>query len=358
MRKTFVKVGNTLLQLMILSFAAGCLTPISIPTEKIGNRLVVSGQISNLADRNEIQLGRTSDEDRLPIPESGASIELRDEDGSAYFYTENYEQPGTYLLQHQSGIPNHTYHIRITLSNGEVYESRQEIMPETVGSDSLYYVIEEDDFTDFEGTVAKKQFVKIYSTATLSSTTHTQFIRWGTEECYLLSPTDFPDAFGNIPPPCFVTQNADPQRIVLFDGSAIKTDKINNLLVCSREIDKTFFEKHYFTVYQSSISADAMEYWRKVNILANQTGSIFDAPPAEISGNIFNVNDPDEKIYGFFQAVNQNYQRFFVHKEDLPFPLLFKNCVYDPFRPYNDYSSECLDCLSVRNSSHVRPDFF
>ncbi len=93
-------------------------------------------------------------------------------------------------------------------------------------------------------------------------------------------------------------------------------------MVVSRLVDWSFYEKHYFTLYQSAMTRDAIEYWRKVDILANQVGSIFDTPPAEINGNIKNLNNQDEKVYGYFQTVNETYHRFTLYKEDLPFPLL------------------------------------
>ena len=60
------------------------------------------------------------------------------------------------------------------------------------------------------------------------------------------------------------------------------------------------------------MTRDAIEYWRKVNILANQVGSIFDTPPAEINGNIKNLNNQDEKVYGYFQTVNETYHRIYI----------------------------------------------
>jgi hypothetical protein len=46
--------------------------------------------------------------------------------------------------------------------------------------------------------------------------------KWGIEGSFLLSPTVFPDPFNAIPPPCFVVQNADPQRITLFNGEELQ----------------------------------------------------------------------------------------------------------------------------------------
>jgi hypothetical protein len=177
------------------------------------------------------------------------------------------------------------------------------------------------------------------------------------DEAFLLSPTDFPDPFGSIPPPCYIVQNADPQRVALLDGTTFASKKIRQL-VAAREIDWTFTEKHYFTTYQSTITKDAYEYWRKVNVLANQVGSIFDTPPAEVVGNMVCVSDPSEKVFGYFQSANQTFQRRDFYQSDLPFPLLVEKCDFTgDFDPLS-YLPRCIDCESLRNSSFKRPSWF
>ncbi|MFZ5999848.1 MAG: DUF4249 family protein, partial [Bacteroidota bacterium] len=182
--------------------------------------------------------------------------------------------------------------------------------------------------------------------------------KWSLEEAFLLSPTDFPDPFGTIPPPCFVVQNPDPQRVTIFDARETTKTTIENLLVCSRILDWSFLERHYFTVYQSSITDEAYEYWRKVNVLANQVGSIFDTPPALIVGNVKNAANPDEMVLGFFQAANQTYSRFFTTRDDITFPFNPEQCTFDGSYNSLDYPTRCIDCTSVRNSSYSRPDYF
>jgi hypothetical protein len=160
-----------------------------------------------------------------------------------------------------------------------------------------------------------------------------------------------------VPANCFVTQAAEPQNITLFNGSEIISNTIGEQLIVTRLLDHSFHTRHYFTVYQSSHTPEAFDYWRKVNIVANQVGSIFDSPPAEVKSNLFNTGDPSELVSGYFQAVNQSYQRFYLVPNQLPH-LLTAYCEYSPARPIESYTSECLDCITARNSSYVRPEWF
>ncbi len=348
-------IHNTSKQLIYALLFASCLTPVDIKTTRIGGRLVISGQISTIKDQNIIELGRTADESRLPYPLSGASIILLDNSGQSHFYTEDISRPGMYLLSQFSGITGKTYHLQVKIPSGEVYESQLEKMALSVGKVSTRYEAKYEEFIDSEGTLLNQPFLKVYANAELPAS---NYIKWNVWEDFILSPTDFPDPFGFTPPSCFISQNADPQRITLFNGVELKASSTSNLLLSSRLVDYSFYERHYFTTYQSSMTKEAYEYWRQLNILANQTGSIFDAPPAEITGNIYNVNDPNEKVYGYFQAVNQTFDRFYILNGELPFQITWTTCTYLDYRNYSSYPRRCLECLTVRNSTYNRPIWF
>ncbi len=344
------------LLLLLSIMAVSCLTPIDVETKKLGGTLVISGQVSSLSERSFVQLGIVSDGDRLPEPLSAAIVTLIDSEGNLLTYNESFSLPGTYLLEAISGVPGRTYHVEIFMPDGTVYESAPELMPLITGGLETTYEIVKDEIIDFEGTVRSVDFVKIYGDTQIPESSSSSYLRWSVEETFLLSPTDFPDIAGAIPPPCFVSQNPDPQRILLFDGTQSKPVVLENQLIASKAIDWSFLEKHYFTTYLSSLTENAYQYYRKVNIIANQTGSIFDSPPAKISGNIRNSLNQNEYVLGYFQAVNESFDRFALFKSDLPFSLLIEDC---SFRGYGvNYQTRCIDCTSLRNSSYARPSWF
>jgi hypothetical protein len=352
----YLKLVHQIMRIAYALLLTGCLSPIEVDTIKRGGVLTVEGQVSTIADQNYVKLAQSADTERLPIPLQGAIVILFDDIGNSFFYQEDFYKPGSYLLDGFAGIPGNTYHIQVITPTGKTYESAPETMPLESGQLLTSYEIVKEDYTDGEGLISNEGFVKILCNATLPSSKESAYLRWSIQEDFLLSPTDFPDPFGNIPPSCYISQDADPQSIVLINGNNVDTPTIENLIIGSRIVDYSFHEKHYFTTYQSSITKEAHEYWRKVDILANQTGSIFDTPPAEIKGNVINVKDTQEKVYGYFQAANQTQDRFYLLPSDFPFPLLMKSCTYD--LSIIEYPSRCLDCLSVRNSSYNRPDWF
>jgi hypothetical protein len=343
-------------QLLFVVCCAGCLSPIDVEVDRLGGMLVVSGQVSNIDDRNVVQVGRTSGAVRLPEAYSGAIVEAIDEFGEVITYNESAVYVGEYVGD-KAGVPGRTYTLRVRLLNGEVYESEPEQMPLSSGKLQTRYDFITEKNVDAEGTILDRTSVRVYGNSVLPGRDTAKYFRWSTEELYMIVPTDFPDPFGNVPPNCFVTAAADPQRVTIHNGDEVATTTLNDQLLVSRQIDQSFYARHYFTVYQSAITAEAHDYWRKVNIVANQVGSIFDSPPAEVRGNIHNTTDNQEKVAGFFQATHQVFSRLYILRDELPIKLPVY-CDYSPDRRFESYPAECLNCLSPRRSSLDRPPWF
>lgn len=323
-----------------------------VPVTTVGDSTLSPDRDSKLVLTGKVL---DSDLERLPEPISGAQVVLF-EDGIAIQAFDE-QSDGKYTLLNFSGTPGKSYHVNVMLPDGRTFASNPEIMPALTGTDHVYYSFQRREFVDAEGTVSEQYFLDIFTSHTLPVSTQPVYLRWHTEEVYVLSPTDFPDPFGDVPPSCYIDQQVEPQRINLFSTESTNTTKIPELQVVSRLVDPSFKERHYFTVYQSSLTRQAFKYWQNVDVVANQTGSIFDPPPALLKGNIRNVADAEAPAHGYFQAVNQVFTRFYLLPADLPIKLPL-HCEFRPEKNYYDYPSECLNCSSLRNSSYNRPSWF
>lgn len=345
-----VSVGKFARSIMIL-FLAGCVQPIEIVTDHRGEKVIISGQLSNLPGQSVVFVGITADTERLPIPISGAQIDLFQGNQYIQTYTEDFSSPGKYILQDSTGRAGKNYNIKVSLPDGRVYESLPEQMPHDSGSVTSYYEIKQyEEYIDYEGILVKQPVVKIYANGTLPEKSN-RFLRWVVEEVFIT----FGGPPGPVtPPPCFVTQSADPQSILLLDRQYLKTGEFPDQLVATRIVDYSFEYRHYFITYQSALTAEAFDYWRKVDVLVSQTGSIFDTPPALISGNIQNSIDPTEAVFGYFEVTNQTLHRIMLTEDDFPFYLNYTSCGGSA----GSQPLRCSNCLSVRNSSYIRPSWF
>jgi hypothetical protein len=356
LKRIHPSVKTNCLRLLLFTALSACITPFDIDVENAGNIAVVVGQISNLPDQSFVQLGLTANQAQLANPVSDARVWIIDETTSdSTRLSESATTVGLYKTSDYIGVPGHAYHVATLFPDKTAYLSETDIMPSIPGTVRSYYDFNRQQYTDLEGIVSEQPFLFAHVDAHLPDTDEKYYLKWSVEEVFLLSPTDFPDPWGNIPDPCFIVQYAEPQRVVLYNGNNIHARTIEHLLVAQRVVDWSFLEKHAFTVYQSSISLAAHDYWSKVDILANQSGSVFDQPPAALPGNVHAV-EPGERALGYFYATAEVMDRFVVYRTDVPFPLTFPDCQFDNER--SNYPDRCLDCTSVRNSSFRRPQWF
>jgi len=330
---------------LFIILLSGCLTPTEIKTDRQGNTLVVSGRVSNLPDQSLLTVGLTAESERLPFPVSGAIVNLYEEGQLIGVYAEDTTIPGNYSLHDFVGVPGKMYHVKITLQDNRMYESVPEKMPDDSGSVSAYFQVAREEFVDFEGILVNQPVVRVFGNSILPPPEN-QFMKWQVDEVFMI--------FGG-PLACFVTQPADPQFLVLLDRKNLIATEYPGQFLARRVVDYSFMSKHYFVTYQSTITKDAFDYWRKVQIVASQDGSMFDIPPATITGNLKSINDPSEKVLGYFEATHQTLHRFFLTTFDFPFPMNYTDCTGNGS---GIPPPRCLNCLVVKNSSYVRPPWF
>lgn len=335
-----------------------CIEPIDFDMPHDLQLLVVDGKITNSGKGDYLKLSRTSKTKRVPEPVTDAIIKIVDDLGREELFIPRHDlEAGTF--QHPGNIvkgqPGLTYYIEILLFDGSVYQSIPEKMPVLAAIDSLYvnytFVKEQNSV----GAFTEKKVVQLYTDTKLEPQNFPVFLKWDIEEAFQISPTDFPDPFGSIPPPYYATSIVNPQNIILFNGNLIKSQEIRGLKLATRHIDFAFKDRFYFNVEIASITMEAYNYWEKVNQVINNVGTVFDSPPAPVKGNIFNVNNKDEQVLGYFQASSVQTSRFRMLGVDIPFFIA-------PFCEYSegkiDYPDICLNCLIIKNSTLERPDYF
>ena len=65
-------------------------------------------------------------------------------------------------------------------------------------------------------------------------------------------------------------------------------------------------------VKQYSLSEAAFSYWNKLQEQANESGGLYETQPSRIKGNLFNTDNPDETVLGFFGASGVSEKKIFV----------------------------------------------
>jgi hypothetical protein len=353
-------LGNLVLLMAVL--LGSCVEKIDFPLNRGVEKLIVSGQINNLNEAQIIYLSETTSANReplssgnyfvindLPRPLQGASVNVISSDGGMISFQET--KPGQYEFGTSLGLKSGVdYQVEISFE-GRTYRSTAESLNPVIGTDELSYTFERGIFKDQPETA----FISIISTVQLPEQVGDYYLRWDVDEVYFWDLTFFPNPFNTPPPLCFVFDYPDPERITLLNGDLLnRPGGTSSQILAERIIDESFLSRHYFNVRQTSISKSSYEYWRKVRELVNNTGSVFDTPPAPIRGNIRNVNDPDEVVLGNFEVANVKLTRIYTTQADVPF-FIPEVCTYSPTRRLDDYPKTCLRCSEFENSSNDYP---
>ena len=73
-------------------------------------------------------------------------------------------------------------------------------------------------------------------------------------------------------------------------------------------------KQYYVEVEQYAIDIKAFNFNERVVTLGSINGEIFDPPPLSVRGNVFNVDDPDETVIGYFGAYSVQKKGVFVKR--------------------------------------------
>ena len=281
--------------LYIVFFHQGCITQVDETVPRAGGLLVIEGRFTNQAEGDEVRISRTSDRSRISEPVGGATVTVEDTTaGVSYPFIEN--ETGVYEIN-RSAMGSHVYRLKVELDGATYYSSFMR-MPTVTTVDSSYL--------ELGNTFEEPGTGEIFGGLTAYSFTHTQappqeeltYYMWEVEGVYEFRPTDFPDPFNDIPPPCYIYENISQNNFQLYTHPIGEPLDVR-LKTGNRKIDKAFLWKYIFSVYSYSITKESFDFWSQVKELLKQNEGIFTTPPAALTGNLYQEGG-DEEVLGFF----------------------------------------------------------
>ena len=349
--------------LLLLITIGSCIDPVDLSLQEgaLQQRLVVDGMITNEDGPIEVRLKKTADfaRDSLLIVEDAEAF-LLDEDGNRSKYT--HIGGGVYQLTSASidRSAGRSFQLEVFWQE-KTYRSEAEKMPEAVPIDEVSYKVEVVDPDGYQFGRQPKNFVETYLTTTVADIDEGPYLRWSVFSTFIFIENDPPHPL-IWPRTCYYKFKENEQELGLFNGDRFNLEKIDQQLITRLRLDWTFFQRKVITVNQWSMTKAALQYWEKVDAVSNQQGSIFDTPPAAIQGNMFNVNDPNELVLGFFSAasVTVNHE-VSITRADLGRLFLQPLCQPDWYYLAQNIEAppECYDCPGIfPNNLISRPDFW
>ncbi len=96
----------------------------------------------------------------------------------------------------------------------------------------------------------------------------------------------------------------------LSNGTTIKGLKVANIPYYIRS------NGCLIEIQQMNISPELYQYYTILKNISTQTGTLVDVPPAAIVGNIKNINNPNDKVIGFFEVANAKSVRYWIDRNE------------------------------------------
>ncbi len=351
------------------------------------NYLVVDGFLNNGNDSTFIRLSRTRklDSSLLNSAEKNAVLTVEDTDGNSLYQFTELNQSGVYTVPSMALDLNNKYKLRIKTSDGKQYLTDELTVTYTPPIDSISWKKTDKGVTIYANTHNPQNNTKYYRWEyTETYEYHARFLSFLEYDTAALTPGTLKGRGDSaLVYTCWTTKNS--REFLLSSTAKLSDDVISDFAL--RSIDLNAVElsvKYSMLLKQYSLSAEAYQYMQNLKRITEQTGSIFDAQPAEIVGNIHCLENPAEPVLGFIGACNTDSRRIFITNEDVSPWLVDRSCPrilvnndvvdielyfhqfgYIPTQYYNSSPispiwgalPECVDCrLSGGNT--IKPDFW
>ena len=302
--------------LILMIFLGACKdkydAPVHIPAS---GYLVVEGFINVGIGSTEFTLTRATGLDSpYVLPESGALVNVESENGDLYPLTE--QGNGKYSINQLAVDFNQQYRLRITTNDGKEYFSDLSTPRITPPIDSV-------SWRPTDGGI----WINV---TTHDPTNNSRYYQWKYEEAWEYASGFFStleyagSATFTLRPPadyihiCYLSH-------ISTSISTGSTAKLANdvmfeypLTLVPYLTTNKLSRKYSILVKQYVLTREWYEWKVKVKKNTEQLGSIFDAQPSDISGNIHCKTDPQTPVIGYVGCSSETEKRIFITRSQLP----------------------------------------
>ena len=333
-----IKNKQQLLLFIILILPGSCIVEYIPDTDEEQEMIVVEGIITDQPGVNAIKLSKS-----IPLwyrqvakPLKGCIVTISDD--LEHIYNLKETNNGIYITDSTTfqGVIGRKYSLHIRTTSDPVnfnYSSLPMEMKSVPPIDSIYYEKKtyHNEFLPVEG-------CQIYLD------THDQedkcnFYKWSYSETW-----EFHLPFNVANKVCWTTENSN--GIFIKNTSILAEDRIVRYPIksISDPVDRLTV-KYSILVKQYSLNEDEYLYWERLKNSLDQIGDLYDLIPAFIPNNIYCVENPNEKILGYFSVSAVTSGRIFIKDNFAGFNNQYENCITDTI-----YGKIIVDTLRGLNS--------
>ncbi len=374
-----MQIKKLILLFITVAFIFSCEEPFVPELKNQQSFLVVDGIVSNDSGPYTVTLSRSAGVDSARfIPETGALVILINDSGEEDIMSET--DQGVYtssgLIQGEIGS---FYKLHVELTSGETYETEFQEIKNPVSIGSFYY---KRELYNSPVSGETQDGYRFYVSANVNEPAYLMWRMTETYEYNSVYKIDYIYSTGDLYP------FSNPDTLY----TCWKTSEIpiiNTFAVSSSspiyELPLTFVSKdtkklsigYSMQLRQYNINKETYIYWSALEDMNNQSGNLYSQQPYQLTGNLKNINNPDEIVLGYFIVAGVNTKRIFAEPR-LQTNTYIENCVVDDlflgrllryggagvyYVSENEsgtlgvVSTNCVDC-TLKGGTTEKPDFW
>lgn len=298
-----------------------CIEPITLETTTFEDSIVIEAVITNELKNHEINITRTFQlENSTPSFVRNAQVEVIDATGNTFSFQET--EPGKYVSNSAfAAESNNTYQLRVISDTGNIYTSKPTPLTSVTEIDNINVVAETNEI----GILGISIYVNSFD-----PTSNSRYYRYEYEETYkIIAPrwSNFDavmiarDSVGLVErtqeeETCYKTLlSAD---IIQTETNGFSEDRVTQKLVRFIPADDFIITHRYSILVKQYVqSLETYTYLKTIKDLSNSENLLSQNQPGFISSNIVSVNNPNEKVLGFFDVSSVSSKRLFFNFFDL-----------------------------------------
>jgi hypothetical protein len=342
-RKQIAMFFNRTAFLLLIHFILNsCAEPYILETNTYEQALVAEATITNELKKQEITLTKTSRfEDAATQIEKGADIFITDNTGTRYDFE---EESGKYISTTEfQAIPEKEYRLSINTSDGRSFVSSTETLTPINPIQDVKAVVETKD--NLRGVSIKVTSFDPTSTA--------NYYRYEYEEAYKIIAPSWSLNKAIVIPPVSIDPRAEPTyalipnspdtricyntkkstEVLLTSTAELNDNHVNfNVRFISNQ-NYVIKERYSILVRQYIENLASYSYYSTLKKLSGSVNLLSPNQPGFLFGNLKSVNNPNDKIIGYFDVASVSTKRIYFNYIDL-FPGEVPPPYYTDCKPF------------------------
>lgn len=347
---------------------AACLDEITLEDSvDLENNIAIQGSlVKGTPSRVDVFVSRLSNLTGVNLPKAilDAEVFIIDQNGTELLL-DNINS-GFYELEIPANDPsfvvdiNQQYQLKVKADGNEYLSAMEMLLPAPKVSSLGIKLVEREVTNVITGVTSLQDNIEFSVSTPLTApgaTTKSQMI-WELQGTFQV--TDTPaitcKPASSLPDPktCYVFEKINLDKVLTFDGTKISANEINDFAVYAGDINFRFTEGYYMTLLQRSLTRGAHKYWTSTNEMLQRSGSLFEAPAGKIESNFTNTANPQEEVFGYFYASQEDTARVYVPPSFVGNPASSCPVQYDPLTQ----PGHCCDCLKLGSSVSTKPSWW